>query len=72
MVGTTIALAIIYVFTNLLGGYMNIVFYILILIFMIIIYFFLSFLFGGIGSLASKSFNKFKENISDKKEKENE
>lgn len=51
---------------------MNIVFYILILICMIISYFFLSFLFGRIGSLASKSFNKFKENISDKKEKDNE
>ena len=42
------------------------------IVFMIINYFFLSFLFDGIGSLASKLFNKFKENISDKKEKEDE
>ena len=51
---------------------MNIVFYVCLTILTIMIYFILSFAFALIGEISKTLFNKFKENISDEKEKENE
>ena len=51
---------------------MNTVFYVFLTILIIIVYFILSFAFEKIGEISKTLFNKFKENISDKMEKENE